>query len=288
MYDYTLAVQLSDGSEPSEQVKAVSALYQQNHLFTLWAKRRTFWENLFDRNYPQVVNLRVLRDGIIIVNETLTKEKKRITGVDHYDWKDVDYVDVRSSVDLFLTQNRHVFSLLWPQSFTARAEFINAWKMHQAKGDIPSNVGLMYEAVPVPKEEKKPGFIANVGGFLGGVFALLVLIGLGIKGFNAVMGSHIGEGAKCHWLSTMQIDAHIFVDQNGDPDAGYVIGANVENQGQDGDITVTARLTDSEGQWTKKRVLRLGNKERQHVSVDFPEPTINSRDASGKIECAPS
>ncbi len=78
-------------------------------------------------------------------------------------------------------------------------------------------------------------------------------------------------------------DAHIFTDKNGDPDAGFMVKAIVQNRGTKARIVVSATLSCSEGEWTRRRTILLDTEETDEVRFGFPEPTIGAEDVKSIV-----
>jgi hypothetical protein len=71
------------------------------------------------------------------------------------------------------------------------------------------------------------------------------------------------------------------------PDAGYNVHVTVSNQGQRGQVRVGARLSTSEGEWSKERHQLMEAGARETLSFTFPEPTINATDVRSFGSCSP-
>ena len=72
---------------------------------------------------------------------------------------------------------------------------------------------------------------------------------------------------------------------NGDADFGYWVKATLTNAGPNGDVSIQATLTTSEGEWWRSQRMFLRQDQPMPVSFSFPEPTINATNVQGKIGC---
>ena len=81
--------------------------------------------------------------------------------------------------------------------------------------------------------------------------------------------------------------AEIFVTDQG-PDAGYNVRVTVSNQGKQGQVKVTARLSTSDGEWTKERHALMEPGATETLTFGFPEPSVNAQDVRAYGGCTPS
>jgi hypothetical protein len=72
---------------------------------------------------------------------------------------------------------------------------------------------------------------------------------------------------------------------NNEMDAGIAVEVLVENRGAQGDVSVDATLTSSEGTWTRNWSGTLAKNERTKITADFPEPTILAYDMRASGRC---
>lgn len=63
---------------------------------------------------------------------------------------------------------------------------------------------------------------------------------------------------------------------NDDFDAGISVQATLANLGQSGPLEVEARLSTSEGEWTRSERVTLEAGAEQSLSFFFAEPTVNA------------
>ena len=68
-------------------------------------------------------------------------------------------------------------------------------------------------------------------------------------------------------------------------DAGIPVEVLVENRGAQGDVSVDATLTSSEGTWSRNWAGTLARDERTTITADFPEPTILAYDVRASGRC---
>lgn len=74
---------------------------------------------------------------------------------------------------------------------------------------------------------------------------------------------------------------------NDEPDAGYTITFTVKNIGKRGILTITPKLSCSEGEWTREQTLTLEAGASRNLSYFFHEPTINSTNVQGSVKVDP-
>ncbi len=85
-------------------------------------------------------------------------------------------------------------------------------------------------------------------------------------------------------------DFKIFNDAgviNNQLDAGYTISFTVKNTGQEGVITINAKLSCSEGEWTRSQTVNFKPNESNNFSYFFHEPTINATNVHGSVNVIP-
>lgn len=108
--------------------------------------------------------------------------------------------------------------------------------------------------------------------------AAFVLIGAGTD-------ETISSSARCK-VESVKVEPEVVVT-NGEPDAGYKVLVEVSNSGEEGAVKVTARLSSSEGEWTKVRHVTMDAGSRDTLAFLFPEPTINATDIRAHGTCSP-
>ena len=94
-----------------------------------------------------------------------------------------------------------------------------------------------------------------------------------------------GSKAVCE-LSNNQLTQDVLL-VNGEGDFGYRYNATVKNHGEQGEITVTAKISTSEGNFERVQKLNFGSGQSMDLTYAFPEPTINAANVQGRISCKP-
>ena len=74
---------------------------------------------------------------------------------------------------------------------------------------------------------------------------------------------------------------------DGQPDFGYKVKFTVTNAGEGGLITVTTRLSTSEGEWSRQQKLSFDAGQVMTLSYFFPEPTINVTNVQATVNVFP-
>ena len=97
-------------------------------------------------------------------------------------------------------------------------------------------------------------------------------------------GSEGPSQANCQ-LGTISVKEDITFREG--PDAGYLVTFPIRNTGQDGLISLTVRLSTSEGTFTREQQLSLGANVSRDLSYAFHEPTINVTNVQARVSCTP-
>jgi hypothetical protein len=74
---------------------------------------------------------------------------------------------------------------------------------------------------------------------------------------------------------------------DGEPDAGFLVKYTVANTGEQGLITLTTRLSTSEGEWSRQQRLSFAAGETMTVSYFFHEPTVNAKNIQATVNVFP-
>jgi hypothetical protein len=83
-----------------------------------------------------------------------------------------------------------------------------------------------------------------------------------------------------------QVEAEPFVFVlNDQPDAGFVVMARIANRGTSASISVSARLSTSEGDFERTTTRQFSEKSSQVIRIDFPEPTANAANIQALVRC---
>lgn len=75
---------------------------------------------------------------------------------------------------------------------------------------------------------------------------------------------------------------------DGGPDAGYIVSADIANEGSAGAVRVSITLRCSEGEWQRHEDISLEAGDSQRVAIFFPEPTIAASDVEFQIKASPA
>jgi hypothetical protein len=73
---------------------------------------------------------------------------------------------------------------------------------------------------------------------------------------------------------------------NGEPDFGVRATVTIEKLERAGDVSVTVRISSTEGDLEKTRTVRFNEGQRRNVDLTFPELTINASDINGVASCS--
>jgi len=74
---------------------------------------------------------------------------------------------------------------------------------------------------------------------------------------------------------------------DGEPDYGINVKFTVTNNGEDGILTLTTRLSTSEGEWSRQQKLSFSAGQSMTLSYFFHEPTINATNVQGRVNVFP-
>lgn len=91
--------------------------------------------------------------------------------------------------------------------------------------------------------------------------------------------------AICKIVGDLQIQDGIFAVNN-QPDYGFEVDATIRNDGDDGDVRLTASLNSSEGKWERNQTIRLTKGQVRSLQFIFPEPTNNATNVEGHFTCS--
>ncbi|MCQ1835167.1 zinc ribbon domain-containing protein [Neorhizobium galegae] len=72
---------------------------------------------------------------------------------------------------------------------------------------------------------------------------------------------------------------------DGEADAGVKVTALVRKLNRDGEITVSIRLSTSEGDWVKATTGVMKTNEQRNAILQFPEPTVNAQNIRAEATC---
>jgi hypothetical protein len=79
-------------------------------------------------------------------------------------------------------------------------------------------------------------------------------------------------------------EPHVFIDANGDPDAGYMVKGIIYNTGRKVRVVVQATFSCSEGEYYQKRTVLLDHDETEIVHFGFPQPTLGATNPRAIVE----
>lgn len=102
-----------------------------------------------------------------------------------------------------------------------------------------------------------------------------------IKGYLSALDNQPG----CSILSK-SADPDSFLVEN-EADYGYTVSARIQNLGDAGNLTISAVLSSSEGEWTRTQTISLAAKDTRDLKFGFHEPTINSTNVVYSVSCKP-
>lgn len=74
---------------------------------------------------------------------------------------------------------------------------------------------------------------------------------------------------------------------NGEPDAGVRVKTTIRNEGKEGFLRVKARLSSSEGEWTREQKLHFDSGESKDLAWFFSEPSVNASNVQSWVEVSP-
>ena len=104
----------------------------------------------------------------------------------------------------------------------------------------------------------------------------LAMIAPGV--YSRIMDRLQGADAK---ISNLSFEPNSGI-VNGQLDFGYKVSFTIENIGKRGAVTISPKISCSEGEWTRTQTLNLDVGESHNLTYFFHEPTINATN----IECS--
>ncbi len=117
-----------------------------------------------------------------------------------------------------------------------------------------------------------------MGNFIFG--AIVAVLGLAYAG-----GWDPGNEAVGHIVEVYQLaDVGLI---NGQPDAGVRVKTIIKNEGKEGFLRVKARLSSSEGEWTREQKLHFSSGESKDLAWFFSEPSVNASNVQSWVEVSP-
>ncbi len=130
------------------------------------------------------------------------------------------------------------------------------------------------------KQARKDKYFGIIGYLLLFIFISWLIGRLG--GIKGIVSSFTGT---CDVIST-NASPDIFLT-NGEPDYGYRTVSEIMKSKSSGDVTVEVTLSTGEGTFTKERkIFGLSEGETKKVTLNFPEPTVNTQEGQITAKCA--
>ena len=87
-------------------------------------------------------------------------------------------------------------------------------------------------------------------------------------------------------VSNMKCEPDVGVIR-GELDAGVKVSFTIMNQGNRGAVRVTASISTSEGEWSRRQDLTLGANQRRRLEYFFQEPTVNATNIQCNVKSFP-
>ena len=85
-------------------------------------------------------------------------------------------------------------------------------------------------------------------------------------------------------VEKVNVAADIFLT-NGEADAGFLVNILVNKTAKNGEVTITVRLSSTEGNIQKDRTVFMNKGQRSWIAIQFPEPTINAQQVTATAGC---
>ncbi len=133
--------------------------------------------------------------------------------------------------------------------------------------------------VEKPEVEKIVSNVLKVGGVV--LVGWLILSGK----FSDIIASFTANVVGACELQTLELKPDAFLI-NGEMDFGYTAIVVIKQEGRAGNATLEVTLSSPEGDFTKQRTVHLVDGQQQTISIKFPEPTINSDNATAEARCS--
>lgn len=117
-----------------------------------------------------------------------------------------------------------------------------------------------------------------MGNFLFG--AIVAVLGLAYVG-----GWDPANEAVGHIVDVQQLGDVGLVDEV--LDAGVRVTTTIKNEGKEGFLHVRARLSSSEGEWSREQKLHFNRGESKELAWFFSEPSVNAANVQSWVEVSP-
>ncbi|MCA9277905.1 MAG: hypothetical protein H6815_03865 [Phycisphaeraceae bacterium] len=142
----------------------------------------------------------------------------------------------------------------------------------------------------MPKKSSKGTINDKQATVFGGIM-LVVLIALAFIFSDQIRGvlDRVAAGVKNSANSSIKVASIETVESmrviNGEPDYGIEVTCVVSNESESSrDITITAMLSSSEGEWEREQTLRFNANESRNLSYFFHEPTVNATNLQSRVK----
>ena len=117
-----------------------------------------------------------------------------------------------------------------------------------------------------------------MGNFLFG--AIVAMLGLAYSGAWNPGNEAVGNIVKVQQLGDVGL-----ID--GVPDAGVRVQTTIKNEGKEGFLHVKARLSSSEGEWSREQKLHFISGESKELAWFFSELSVNASNVHSWVEVSP-
>lgn len=117
-----------------------------------------------------------------------------------------------------------------------------------------------------------------MGNFIFG--AVIAVLGLAYVGGWDPGTEAVGQIVEVHQIADVGLI-------NGEPDAGVRVKTTIKNEGKEGFLRVKARLSSSEGEWSREQKLHFDSGESKDLAWFFSEPSLNASNVQSWVEVSP-
>lgn len=98
-----------------------------------------------------------------------------------------------------------------------------------------------------------------------------------------IVGLVFGDKSACEVKKvTVADDAFVI---NGEFDYGFIVNVLTNRTGKNGEVTITVRLSSTEGDVKKQRTIFIQKDQSRWTAIQFPEPTVNARQVRATAAC---
>lgn len=147
-------------------------------------------------------------------------------------------------------------------------------------------IATLYAGENIDAELKRAGGTNLLAGIA--LSVLLTIAGLPLS-IPAPQSNQVSSSAGSAMVCSkpiVEIKPGTFL-HNGEMDFGFTVVGKVKNEGGAGSANMTAKLSTSEGSYTRSREFYFDKASTHDVTFQFHEPTVNAVDIQAVVNCSP-